>query len=628
MKKLISVVLCAAIIMSCCVLGASATERRDNPVILVSGFLCSQLFLNYNQPDEETIWRLDLGKVTDQIGGDFPRFAKSLAGLVVGKKDEFGKTIGDGAYAVLGKLECNPDGSSVYPLSHYPNNPATSNVKYMLENGEEENLYETNTCKHLAKHTDASRVYCFQYDSRLDPVTIAGQLNDFIKEVKAYTKADKVNLFGLSFGGMICTTYLCLYGDNGDTDNVVMSVPAIGGTNIPDRLLRGEIDFDIETLVKFFETILGSEYNIARLFEGSEYDGLEDVIKSATDGISKVIKYWGSIWALSSAETYEQLKKDFLDPVESKDIIEKCDFVHYEIMPNLSKLLNGFRVKGIDVSILCGTGSSLAIGSDENGDLVLPASGVSGATTAPLGSRFPNGYTGVKTTCSDPDHNHISPSMEIDASSAYLPENTWFIDGQYHGQYYYEEYTRSLVTKLILTDEIENVYSDPEFPQFEYSNHAYRTIHARFDNSKTGYLTSKDSKLLVENMSTDSSIRILSVVSYGVDLDFDVSGVGTVKAGETAEIPFDGSVPEVGATAAKITVSYIKIGSLNPLCTTDFDIMIDNGNAPEFKNGFVKSDFESRLEGLLPESLYDFIVRNAMRQLFECIYNSLTSAFC
>ena len=65
------------------------------------------------------------------------------------------------------------------------------------------------------------------------------------------------------------------------------------------------------------------------------------------------------------------------------------------------------------------------------------------------------------------------PSREIDASSAYLPENTWFVEGQYHGQYFYEEYTRSLVTKLLFTDEIKDVHSSKAFPQFEFSNNPY-----------------------------------------------------------------------------------------------------------------------------------------------------------
>lgn len=627
MKKLICIVLCAALLVSCGCMEAFASNEKNNPTILVSGFLCSQLYLNYGKENEEKVWGIDVNKVLDNVKSDLPELSKKVAGLALGKKEELGQTIGEAAYEILGKLACNPDGSSVYPLSFYPNNPETSNVKYMLENGFESNLYETNTCKHLASIADGSQIYCFQYDSRLDPITIAQQLNDFIKEVKAYTGAKKVNLFGLSFGGMILTTYLYLYGDACDADNLVMSVPAIGGTNIPDRLLRGNIDFDMENLAEFFETILGSEGNIARIFERSDYEVLEEVIGSACSGISDAIKYWGSIWALSSQETYEQLKKDFLDPTESKNIIEKCDIVHNEIMPNVSKILNDCREKGTNISILCSTGSTLALGGEENSDIVLPTSGVSGATCAPLGSRFADGYTGIKTSCSDPNHNHVSPSREVDASSAYLPENTWFVEDQYHGQYYYEEYTRSLVTKLLLTDEITDVYSNPDYPQFEYSNHTYKTIHVKFDNSKTGYLSSKDSALVVENLSTDSPVKILSVVSNGINLDFDSSAAGIIAAGETVKIPFEGEIPKVCATAARITVSYIKIGSLNSLRTFDFAITVDNGEAPTGKGGFVNADFESRLEALLPDFIYDFLVRRSLRQSFECVFNSITALF-
>ena len=45
-------------------------------------------------------------------------------------------------------------------------------------------LYEKKFCRYLSQQTDPSRVYCFQYDSRLDAVTVAYQLRDFINEVK------------------------------------------------------------------------------------------------------------------------------------------------------------------------------------------------------------------------------------------------------------------------------------------------------------------------------------------------------------------------------------------------------------------------------------------------------------
>ena len=326
----------------------------------------------------------------------------------------------------------------------------------MLDNGYEDYMYEVNFSKHLAELYDPSEIFMFQYDSRLDAITLAEQLNDFIEDVKEYTNSDKVRIFSLSFGGLISSTYLYLYGDS-SVSKYVTSVPAIGGTDIPDKILRGNIDFPISDIALFFETILAGEGDVARWFETAEFEAINKIIGSASGGLMEALKYWGSIWSLCSVDLYDELKADFLDPAESKELIEKCDKVHYEIMPAIPQMLRNMQKKGVDVSLLCSTGSELALGGEHNGDIVLPAYAVSGATCTPLGKRFPDGYTGVKTTCNNPEHNHISPSMEIDASSAYLPENTWFVDGQYHGQYYYEEYTRSLVTKLLLTDEITDI---------------------------------------------------------------------------------------------------------------------------------------------------------------------------
>lgn len=626
MKKIIGVLLCFAVIVSCCGIGAFAAEdKNDDPIILISGFLCTQLYKNYATESEEKVWIFDVGKVTDRIGDDLPRFLKTFAGLAVGKTEDFGKALGEGARDILDDLSCNPDGSSKYPVTHYPNDPATSNIEYMLANGEEENVYEKNFCKYLAGLADASKVYCFQYDSRLDAITIAGQLNDFVEKVKEYTGSERVRIFALSYGGLISSSYLCLYGDS-SVSKLIMSVPALGGTNLPDSLFRGEIDFPVENLVEFFETVLGLESNFARLFEGDELEKINAVIKAAVPDALESLKYWGSIWSLCLADLYDELKADFLDPIENKAIIEKTDKIHYEIMPAIPATLKNAQANGVDVAILCGTGSSIAVGGELNGDVILPASKVSGATCAPLGQRFANGYTGIKTTCSNPDHVHVSPSMEVDASSAYLPENTWFIDGQYHGQYYYEEYTRSLVTKLLLTYDIKDVYSDPDFPQFEYSNHAYRNIHVKFNQSGTGYLSAGDTALIIKNISTDNSIKILSVTLSGAELDFDVSQAKMLSSGETVEIPFSGEIPETGATASQITVSYIEVGSINPLCVDTFDIMINNGEAAE-ASGLAADESESAFKAALPEWIYNLLVKASLRQSVECVYNAIVSIF-
>lgn len=625
MKKIIALVLSIVIAVSCFSSAVYASENNDDPIVLISGFMCSPLYYEYGTEIEEKLWIPEADKILDTISDDLPRFLKTFAGLAIGKKKEFGETIGEGAGVVFEKLRFNPDGTSAYNVSHYPNNPATSNIEYMLNNGQEEKMYEVNFCKYLAELYDPSEIFMFQYDSRLDAITLASRLSDFINDIKEYTDSEKVRIFSLSFGGLISSAYLYLYGDS-SVSKYITSVPAIGGTDIPDKLMRGNIDFPINDIAMFFETILAGEGDAARWFENARFENINDIIASAADGIMSALRYWGSIWSLCTVDLYDELKNDFLDPAESKALIEKADKIHYEIMPAIPQTLRNAQANGVDVAILCSTGSELALGGELNGDIVLPAYTVSGATCAPLGKRFADGYTGVKTTCSDSGHNHISPSMEIDASSAYLPENTWFVDGQYHGQYYYEEYTRSLVTKLLLTDEISDIYSDPGYPQFEYSNHVSRSIHVKFDNSSTGYLSSKDSRLVVENVSTDRDIKIFAVNSNGVDLTFDIADIGTLEAGETAEIPFSGEIPKVGAVLAEITVSYIEMGSLNPFCVSDFDVMINNGEASGATD-FTEKGFESRLKSTLPEWLYNIISKPFFRQTFEFVYNTVSGLF-
>lgn len=622
MKRILSVLVCVAIMLSCC-LPAFAEEKEDNPTILISGFLCSQLYLDYGTENEKSIWEAIAKRAADYIGNDFGGFAKAFTGLIVGKTDNFGKELGTGAEYILDLFRCNSDGSSAYDLKHYPNNPENSNLEYMYENGLEDRLYEKNFCRYLSQQTDPRRVYCFHYDSRLDAVTVAKQLREFINAVKEYNSTEKVNIFALSFGGLITSTYLTLFESDNAVEKVVMSVPAIGGTNIPDRLFRGDISLPAEDLIMFLETILEGESNFARLFEGSDSSALNTVLSYASDGFRNALKCWGSIWSLCSADLYENLKNDFLDSAENAEIIRNNDLLHYEIKPQFTDVYNRLISKGGSVSIICATGSNLIAGGDFNGDVILPAEKVSGAVCAPTGKRFADGYKSIGTACKNPAHNHVSPSMEIDASSAYLPENTWFVEGQYHGQYFYEEYTRSLVTKLLFTDEIKDVHSSPDYPQFEYSDNAYKSIHAKFNSSPSGYLGKEDSKLIIRNLSDENYIRILAVTPYGIDLDFDISGSGMLEPGEEIELSFSGNIPQKSMATAQITVSYAEFGSINMFNVSDFSVTVDNGEAPQHSENFTSSEIKSNLEKALPESLFNLISKLSLRQTIECIYNAI-----
>ena len=622
MKRFVCVLLCVFTVVSACFVPASASgKKNDNPVILVSGFLCSMLYVDYGTENEMNIWKAISKRAFDLIEDEISTVTGAIAQFVIGKDEKFGEVLGEYAQDALELFRCNPDGSSAYELSYYPNNPATSNLEYMYKNGLEDRLYEKKFCRYLSEQTDPSRVYCFQYDSRLDAVTVANQLRDFINEVKAYNNAEKVNIFALSFGGLITSTYLTLFENDNSVEKVVMSVPAIGGTDIPDRLFRGDLNLPVEEMIKFFEIIMGSESNFARFFENVESERLNTVLSVVSEGFRNSLLCWGSIWSLCSSDLYENLKNDYLDPVANAKIINNNDLLHYEIKPKFAEVYKRVISNGGSVSIICATGSELVAGGEYNGDFILPAEKVSGAVCAPYGMRFNDGYTGIRTSCSNLSHNHVSPSMQIDASGAYLPENTWFVDGQYHGQYFYDEHTRSLITKLLFTDEIKDVHSSYDYPQFEYSDNPYCNLHVRFNTNRTGYLSADDTALEIKNISEDNYIRILSVKANGIDIDFDLSGSGILSPDETASVRFSGNIPDTGATPAQIKICYFEFGSITPFCVTDFGFTVNNGTVSENRNGFVAVDYEDDFRNSVSESFYNFLVKTSLRQFAECIYN-------
>ncbi len=582
MKKFLSLILALLMVFSAVGVNAFAKEE-DAPVIFVPGFLQPYMYIeNEDGGEDEYLWLPMKEKIFKRIVDDMPNFIMSIFGLFYGDVENFGVTLGGGAYAVAEKMRCNPDGSSVYPVVHYKNDPAESNAanlkKIVSKEAERKNiLFEDFIDYAVANgYSELENIFIFEYDSRYDSITLAQELRTFIKDVKEYTGSDKVNLFTISYGGLITATYLYYYMDEGDIGKAVLNVPPLRGTDFPDRLFRQNVDLPLYTLVDFVESVLGVGTEIAALLKSADGDFLDTVLNGASGGMLEVVRYWSSLYAITSTEYYEGMKKDFLDPVESKGIIERNDIIHYEIMPAMKKTFEKCLKNGIDVSVITCTGSDICLGGDLNGDILVPAYSASGATVAKKGERFPDGYKGVKTSCSNPAHNHISPSMEVDASSAYLPENTWFIEDSYHAMFELEEYVISLSAKLVFTDELKDVYSDPAYPQFEYSNNPHQGIYAKFNNSSCGYLSSADDVLIIRNVYSRSAVKILSVKVNGTDLEFKALTSKMLLPGESIEVPFSGDVPEADAKRSELVIKYAKAGIVSGITSKTFEITINN----------------------------------------------------
>lgn len=461
MKRALSV-LTACVMLLCAAVPAFASNE-EIPLITVGGYASSQLY-DYSGDEPQQVWPFDPQAALKQTASDLPNFTISLLKFLCGSSESLGNAVADGGMKILEKMFCNEDGSSVYNVNHYPNDPALTNYKYLTDSGRLDLVREKNLSAAAAERIGGENVFSFQYDFRMGGYDIANELSDYVNAVLKYTGAKKVNIFGMSYGGFVVGAYLSLFADSAPINNAVLDVPALGGTSFAKRFFLGEVDFPVASLISLGENILGKETDLAPLFDGVKLPRVEALASAFLKRISALPLHWGSLWDLLTPESYEQLKPVMLDGEASAELIRKSDVIHHEIMPNYRSSFLRCMDRGANVSIICNYVDYTAFGGDRLADMLLDASQVSGAICPSVGKRFPRGYSAVRTVCTDIEHDHVAPSMKIDASSAYLPENTWFVDGQYHGTYTQDPNTFALIERLLFADGRTDVYSFAEFP--------------------------------------------------------------------------------------------------------------------------------------------------------------------
>ena len=133
-------------------------------------------------------------------------------------------------------------------------------------------------------------------------------------------------------------------------------------------------------------------------------------------------------------------------------MIAKSDELRYNSKAQMREGLQSAKNEGTKISIIANTEHDIGTSTGVNSDYIIDVHSASGAYCAPFGEKFPADYKKQNTVCNDPTHWHISPERDIDASCAYLSENTWFVNGQIHGMCPRDRYTRNFYLTFIFTD--------------------------------------------------------------------------------------------------------------------------------------------------------------------------------
>ena len=470
LKKITAVILTLLMVFSVSSV-AFAAEEKIAPVVFIPGF-CQRETKVYDDNGEylgnlATFELAALNNVTDIVA----ELITPLLSSVITRTDaELSSTVHDYMYEIFKPFALNDDGSYVY------NRVVRSfNLPYsQLPREDQLHVYGHISLNSLPKAYDDVR-YFFTYDSFGSIIDAANKFHDYLHNiVMAQTGADKLDIVPISQGGTVFAMWLDLYPEDAKyIRKVVNFVPAFDGSEIVGDIATDSVNiYDIE---KVHEEILPAllpdsdlAYQISlALRVALDTETTEKLLRSAVDAARDILLRKSSMmWGLCPAEDYAAAKDILLGDERYSAVRAETDR-YDEARKNLKNNIQSLMDKGISVhNLVCYDGKyivgDLFESKDNNCDALLAVSSPSlGATAAKLGETLPADYVSEATYCSNPAHNHISPDRVIDASTGYLPENTWYFKGVAHDRLNSREDVKNFAAQLIMNDSIKDIYTYP-----------------------------------------------------------------------------------------------------------------------------------------------------------------------
>ena len=391
---------------------------------------------------------------------------------------------------------------------------------------EKEQIYRNIPLQDYAAKVGEDHLYYFAYNSFGNNYDIVTELYAYIQMVKAETGHDKVNIVPISMGGSVANGLFEYYPQvMDDLDKVVYIVPALNGSTIVGDLYTKNLAFfDTDFLYNgFLEALMDEEDArmievIARILPD---EVLTSVLRKAADCIvEEVAANITMLWGLCPKEFYPAASEALL---ADKPEIKRQTDMFYQAQLNSHKNIQTLVDKGVEVFDIVDYDIPLyLIGNswnDDNADGVIQLSSTAmGVHSALVGETLGADYQQANTSinCSDPSHNHISPDNVVDASTGLLPDHTFYFDAQGHEQTARNDAIIALATRLLATDDIKDVYSTPDFPQFNAKRDPRALVNTYIPQAKavdTSALSAEDAAELAAALAQAEAF-VNSTASY------------------------------------------------------------------------------------------------------------------
>ena len=475
-KSVLSIVLVLTLAVLTVLPSLAAVDKPDaNPILIVAGF--TEYVLQNTETGEKTF-----PHNTDKVVSTVTAVAPSLLTLLGSARTQADyDAFCDAALPVINEMfediACNPDGTVKHPEVQLEFQFPESVATYGVETVGQADAFDKQILYGAVDAVGADKVYVYGLDWRMNPFDVADEIHAWIQHIKEVQNCDKVSLAGISMGGAMVSAYLAKYGTD-DVSNVTMISSAFTGLSYIGELYQGAVQIDEDGLYNMLNAAVGKD-TLSRIFGSTglvkQVIALIDDLYAAeqdrifTECLVPAFGYNPGMWAFVPSENYAAAKEFMFAHMDSTDaqklvLSAKLDAYHLA-QANAEQTLKDAIAAGVNVAVISNYNfqiAPVAATAKQTSDQVIETVHTSGyATCANLGETLP---ASVK------DGKYVSADRVIDASTCFLPDNTWFIKNMQHVGFDNSQNQCKFYAWLLTTDKQVTVNSNPDYPQFMLYN--------------------------------------------------------------------------------------------------------------------------------------------------------------
>ncbi len=501
MKKVLALVM--ALVMTFGFMSVAAQALPSNgviPTIFIPGlFQCETKVYDENgqvmtdsfgNPLEEPFF---LPNTVDIVGNALTNALIPISKMLINQEDK--DKLAAQAFAdvlcesLMGVNKCDENGKFINDVRATKYNVSVAE----LSDYDKNEILESFPIQGYIDKVGGESLYFFSYASLGNMIDVANELYDYVQYVKEITDSEKVNIVPVSQGGSIMNALLAIYNEKGrsaaeDFHRIVYVVPALDGSLIIGEAYEyGFIDDDDELYTKMIPALMGENdvvsylINIVlRIMPNADLNGILDAATETL--VQDYMKYSTLMWGLCPSDNYIPADTStgrigaramYLLDEGSEEILRQADWYYNEAQMKSDENILKAKADGVEVFDIVDYNFQLfhVVDSydDVNADGIIQLDSTSmGAYSVNCNTQLPADHQAIYTAqCTDPEnHNHISPDNTVDAGAGLLPDTSFYFNGQPHEQTASNDVIITLVSELIMNDDITDVYSNPNFPQF------------------------------------------------------------------------------------------------------------------------------------------------------------------